>query len=190
VESELWVRLVLSSKKQVVKNKLVKLSSQIAGGVDMLSTEAAFRWRLDKLIFWNTIISNSHFNNKPIIMAKATIKSKTGAMITIEGTEKEVSNIIAQFERGIITGRTKVKPSKVAILKKEQKKNRTISDLVIELKEEGFFEKPKNLTEIMNTLEEKGHICPITTLSGVMMGIVQKKLLRRKKVDGKWVYGK
>lgn len=123
-------------------------------------------------------------------MAKATIKSKTGTMITIKGTEKEVSSIIAQFERGITISHAKGKPSKVAILKKEQKKNRTISDLVIEIKEEGFFDKPKNLTEIMNTLEEKGHICPITTLSGVMMSLVQKKLLRRKKVDGKWVYGK
>jgi len=32
-------------------------------------------------------------------MATATIKSKTGATITIEGTEGEVSKIIAKFER-------------------------------------------------------------------------------------------
>lgn len=123
-------------------------------------------------------------------MAKATIKSKTGAIITIEGTEKEVSNIIAKFERVITIIHAKGVTPKATVLKKEQKKRRAASDRIVELREEGFFDKPKNLTEIMHFLEEKGYIYPITTLSGVMIGLVQKKILGRKKVDGKWVYGK
>ncbi len=39
-------------------------------------------------------------------------------------------------------------------------------------------------------LEESGHLCPVTTLSGVMLGLVQKRLLSRVKRDGVWMYGK
>jgi len=123
-------------------------------------------------------------------MAKATIKSKTGAIITIEGTEKEVSNILSQFERSAVVTQIKEMKSKRIIAKKEQKKRMAASDLIIGLKEEGFFNKPKSLTEIVTAFEEKGYIYPITTLSGVMIGLVQKKLLGRKKVNRKWVYGK
>ena len=123
-------------------------------------------------------------------MAKATIKSKTGAIITVEGTEKEVSSILAQFETTAIVGRAKAAMKESDTIKKEQKKRLTASDLIITLKEEGYFEKPKSLNEIASAIEEKGYLYPVTTLSGVLIGLVQKRLLGRKKVDGKWVYGK
>lgn len=123
-------------------------------------------------------------------MAKATIKSKTGALITIEGSEKEVSNVLAHLEITATVGRAKEEIKKGNIIKKEQKKRAAASDLIIGLKEDGFFEKPKGLNEVAHALEEKGYLYPITTLSGVMIGLVQKKFLGRKKVNGKWVYGK
>ena len=104
-------------------------------------------------------------------MAKATIKSKSGAVITVQGTHEEIASIIGIFE-------------------KEEKKRAAASDLVINLKEDGFFDKPKGLTDIAHSLEEKGYLYPVTTLSGVMLGLVQKKLLGRKKLEGRWVYGK
>ncbi len=123
-------------------------------------------------------------------MAKATIKSKTGAVITVQGTEKEVSSIIAAFERTAVVGHAKEAIAKTQAARREQKKRAGASDLVIGLKEDGFFDKPKGLAEIARALEEKGYIYPVTTLSGVTLGLVQKKLLGRKKVEGKWVYGK
>jgi predicted transcriptional regulator YheO len=123
-------------------------------------------------------------------MAKATIKSKTGAVITIEGSEAEVSNILATYERATVVGQAKEVIAKVASEKKEQKKRAAASDLVVELKEDGFFEKPKGLGDIAKALEEKGYIYPVTTLSGVVLGLVQKKLLGRKRLEGRWVYGK
>lgn len=123
-------------------------------------------------------------------MAKATIKSKTGAVINIEGTEEEVANIISQFERSTTVNQVKKIQTRRGILKKEQKKRSAASDLIIELKEDGFFDKPKTLSDISSKLEERGYICPVTTLSGVMIGLVKKKLLSRKKSDGRWVYGK
>ncbi len=114
-------------------------------------------------------------------MAKATIKSKTGAMITIEGTEKEVSNILSNFERTSIVSQAKKSISRSQAEKKQEKKHRAVSDLIIELKEEGFFDKPKNLIEVVHVLEERGRITPITSLSGLMIGFVQKKIFSRKK---------
>jgi hypothetical protein len=123
-------------------------------------------------------------------MAKATIKSRTGAVITVEGTEKEISNILSTFERTAAVGQAKAVVARGHAEKKEQKKRASVSDLIVTLQEEGFFDKPKNLSDISVALEEKGYICPVTTLSGIMLGLVQKRLFRRKKAEGKWVYGK
>ena len=123
-------------------------------------------------------------------MAKATIKSKTGAVITVEGSQEEVSKILAAVETTAVVGRAKATIAKVKAEKQEQKKRMTASDLIVELKEDGFFNKPKGLTEIANALEEKGYIYPVTTLSAVMLGLIHKRLFGRKKLEGKWVYGK
>ena len=123
-------------------------------------------------------------------MAKATIKSKTGAIITVEGTEKEVASILTSFENAVTIAHAKgvIKKSKIA--KKDQKKRIAASDLIISLKEDGYFDKPKSLIDIANALQERGHLYPVTTLSGVMLSLVQNKLFGRKKIDGKWMYGK
>jgi len=123
-------------------------------------------------------------------MSKATIKSKTGATIIIEGTKEEIARILSDFERISTVREVKSKMSKETIKKRDEKKRRTASDLIVELREEGFFSKPKTLGEIAEALEKMGYIYPTTTLSGIVIGLVQKKLLGRKKINGKWVYGK
>lgn len=123
-------------------------------------------------------------------MAKATIKSKSGAIIKVEGTEDEVTNILARFETFASVHKAKEAKKKQVIEQKSQRKRAAAGDLVLSIKEDGFFDKPKGLGEIARALEEKGYLYPTTTLSGVVLGLVQKKFLGRKKKDGKWVYGK
>jgi hypothetical protein len=123
-------------------------------------------------------------------MAKATIKSQSGAVITVEGSESEVSNIISVFERTSVVSHSKETSSKRKVQKKETKKLLAASDLLVNLKEDGFFEKPKSLSDISKALEDRGYLYPVTSLSGIALSFVQKKILRRKKVEGKWVYGK
>ena len=123
-------------------------------------------------------------------MAKATIKSKTGAVITVEGSDTEVSNILSVFERAAVVGHAREVATKSKTRKNETKKQLAASDLVVNLKEDEFFEKPKSLSNISRALEEQGYLYPVTSLSGVVLGLVQKKILRRKKAEGKWVYGK
>ena len=129
-------------------------------------------------------------NNKELDMVKATIKSKTGAIITIEGSEREVSNIVTGFDRLAGVDQTKVKMARHRAVRKEESKRMTASDIILGLQDEKFFNKPKTLTEIAEALEEKGHIYPTTTLSGVMLALLKRKLFGRKKNQGKWVYGK
>ncbi len=74
--------------------------------------------------------------------------------------------------------------------KRERKKQDSAKDHIVTLKEESFFDKPKPLSEVAKKLEESGHLYPVTTLSGVMLGLVQKRLLGRVKRDGVWMYGK
>jgi hypothetical protein len=123
-------------------------------------------------------------------VAKATIKSKTGAVITVEGSETEVSNILSNFERTATVVNAKQSVAKRQVEKKENRKRSSASDLIIGLKESGFFDKPKGLAEISEALEEGGFLYPVTSLSGVVLGLVQKRVLRRKKIDRRWVYGK
>lgn len=123
-------------------------------------------------------------------MPKATIKSKTGAVITVEGSESEVASILSVFERTSVVGHAKEAATKYQARKKDTRKRLGASDLVINLREEGYFDKPKSLSDISKALEERGFLYPVTSLSGIVLGLVQKKILGRKKAEGKWVYGK
>lgn len=123
-------------------------------------------------------------------MAKATIKSASGATITVEGTKEEVSSVVSMFEKTSVVAEAKGAIARVRAARKQEKKRETATDLVVGLREDGFFEKPKTLSDIGTALEEQGFLYPITTLSGVVLGLVKRKQLRRKKLDGKWVYGK
>jgi hypothetical protein len=123
-------------------------------------------------------------------MAKATIKTSTGAVITVEGTESEVSNILSTYERSAVVGKARGAVAKQQETTRTKKKRLAASDLIIGMRERGFFAKPKSLSEISDALEEQGFLYPVTTLSGVVLGLVKKQELRRKKIDGKWAYGK
>ena len=123
-------------------------------------------------------------------MAKATIKSTTGAVITVEGSEEEVSKILSAYEKTSVVGHAKQAIARSKATKRDDKRRDGAGDLVVGLREADFFAKPKSLSEISDALEEKGFLYPTTTLSGVVLGLVKKKELRRKKVEGRWVYGK
>lgn len=123
-------------------------------------------------------------------MAKATIRSKTGAVITVEGSESEVSAILATFEQPAPNERGRHIAAKPHEGAKRQKKRLGASDLVAGLRDEGFFDKPRGIGDIAHALQEKGYLYPVTSLSGVLLALVQKRHLRRKKQEGKWVYGK
>ena len=118
-------------------------------------------------------------------MAKANIETKSGTKIIIEGTSEEISEIVAIVQRREEGHRVKSQ-SKAAQINR----GTTLSDLIIEMREEGYFDKPQGLIEIKRILEEKGHIYPVTTLSGLLLVATKKRTLRRLQEGKRWVYVK
>lgn len=123
-------------------------------------------------------------------MVKAIIKSATGAVITVEGSEEEVSKIITSYERTSAFGQAKQAIARSKATRKEGKKREGAADLIKNIRDSGFFDRPRALSEVAHALEEKGFLYPVTTLSGVLLGLVKGKALRRKRQEGRWVYGK
>lgn len=53
---------------------------------------------------------------------------------------------------------------------------------VEELVEEGFFKKPKTIANVKAELENRGHHIPLTSLSGPLQKLCQRRSLRRQRV--------
>lgn len=56
---------------------------------------------------------------------------------------------------------------------------------VEELVAEEFFKKPKTIAQVKAELENRGHHIPLTSLSGPLQKLFQKRTLRRQKVKTK-----
>ncbi|MEK6963297.1 MAG: hypothetical protein AABX70_02630 [Nanoarchaeota archaeon] len=121
-------------------------------------------------------------------MAKANIETASGTKIEVEGTSEEIARIVAVInpvEKKLLKHtRALISPTR------KNKKIKTATEIIIELEEEGCFNKPQGLMGVKKILEEKGHIYPITTLSPVLLRLVKNKLLRRMKEGKKWAYVK
>lgn len=116
-------------------------------------------------------------------MVKAEIKKKDGTHIVIDGSEEEVKrlfNLIHDEKPARIPKAKETREAKIGKL--------SIGDMILELKEEGFFDKPKGLVEIKNALAEKGGIYEASTLSAQVIRQVRKRNLGRIKQDKKWMY--
>ena len=115
-------------------------------------------------------------------MAKAQITTPEGISVKLEGTAEEIAAVIRQAS-------LKSAPAKANSKVKEASKRRpTVSGLIDELKGEGFFKQPKNLSEIQKRLADLGHHYPLTALSGPMQAQCKRRSLRRFKKDKKYVY--
>lgn len=122
-------------------------------------------------------------------MAKATVRTKGGSSVLIEGEADEVARIVRQIDADTQIGIAKRMVMDEKRAAKEEKKTRTAKDLVVSLKEEGFFRRPRRLADVTTKLEETGYLYPVTTLSGVVLALVQQKILTRTRKEGVWVYG-
>jgi hypothetical protein len=81
--------------------------------------------------------------------------------------------------------RTTARATKQATKKSSGKKRGGPQGYVEEMVEDEFFKKPKTIAEVKAELENRGHHIPVTSLSGPMQKLCQKKVLRRQKPDGK-----
>jgi hypothetical protein len=66
----------------------------------------------------------------------------------------------------------------------------SISDLILSLKQEGFFNTPKSLKEIQDKLASKTYHYPVTSLTDPIKRLVRSGQIGRIKKDGAWHYAK
>lgn len=118
-------------------------------------------------------------------MVKAEIKKKDGTHIVIDGSENEVKRLLDFIKEEKSVEIRRAKENKNAKTRKL-----SIGDMILELSEEGFFDKPKGLVEIKNALAEKGGIYELSTLSAQVVRQIRKRSLGRIKQDNKWMYVK
>lgn len=57
-----------------------------------------------------------------------------------------------------------------------------------EMIEDGFFKKPKTISDVRVELGNRGHHIPLTSLSGPLQALCKKRALRRQKTEGKGTF--
>ena len=116
-------------------------------------------------------------------MAKATIITKSGTKIMIEGTVDEVKQLVAAHKQNDGPDREAGSGAKEVGLKKN-----SVTNAILRLKKSGYFGRSRSLVEIKNALEAEGLIYPLTTLSGIFLKLVRRHALRRVEQKKKWYY--
>lgn len=125
-------------------------------------------------------------------MTRADIETRSGTKISLEGTTEEISKVIADLERRehYLSFRFERKKQ----IKKEQVKDvetrQNLTESIISLKGENFFNQPRSLKDIQEILRAKGMIYPTTTLSGVLILLIRRGELGRIQEEGLWKYVK
>ncbi len=121
-------------------------------------------------------------------MVKTHITKKDGTKITIEGSSKEVAEVMKMFEGDPIKLKIPRRDSLSKTAHLSIKKKITPINLISSLIDGGFFRKPKDLGSIKVALEELGHFYPVTSLSPTLLRLVRKRQLRRIKDKKRWLY--
>ncbi|MBM4433437.1 MAG: hypothetical protein FJ025_05495 [Chloroflexi bacterium] len=86
-------------------------------------------------------------------------------------------------------GKTEPMPGKTRDAKTQQEKyepmdmdSESTGGRIMVLKDEGFMKSPKTISEVRGELQAHGWHYPVTTLSGELIKLVQKRKLRRQRV--------
>ena len=126
-------------------------------------------------------------------MVKTEIRTVGGSTILFDGTVFELTEIMRVIDSATIIQQKELSSSSIISEVPRKKKNPTritATSIIITLKDEGFFSEQRKLSAIKTALDEKGQIYPVTTLSPVVLGLVQKGVLRRIKTSAGWAYVK
>jgi len=122
-------------------------------------------------------------------MAKANLETSTGLKIAIEGTADEIAAIVACVKSG-------EQPNKARRHTTEKKARRSgysstsLVSLIQQLKEEGFFDSPKKITDVRDALAQQAHHYPLQSVSTTLIRRVKNGALGRIKEGKSWAYVK
>lgn len=123
-------------------------------------------------------------------MATAKLVTPTGTTVDIEGTADEIATLLARFPDTFSSNanaRSPKKPSSRSsrVARPTRKGPKTLLE---ELAKENFFKSKRNIGEVQNKLEEKGHIYTLNNLSTPLLRLTRNRVFRRIKEKNGWVY--
>jgi len=131
-------------------------------------------------------------------MEKHTAKIKTKySEVEITSDKEVISAVISEIqrreemrERFREQREQREREESKSFSKSNVKNPRSVSEMILKLKQEGFFDARKTLSDVQKELESNGFIYPNTTLSGILLRLVKKQSLGRVKETDGWRYVK
>jgi predicted transcriptional regulator len=119
-------------------------------------------------------------------MAKAHISKPDGTTIVIEGTPKEVAEVMEKLQGGNAAAAAAQSPDRKKGRPKKAKAS--LPDILVSLADGGFFKQPKDLTAVKMALAELGEVYPVTTIAPALLRLTKRRQLRRIRQDSRWFY--
>jgi hypothetical protein len=90
---------------------------------------------------------------------------------------------------GTVTDGPMVEPSAARVKLSRGSDRPGPMNYILELVSDGFFDGPKSIADVREELRAKGHFLPLTSLSGPLQRLCQRKTLRRERgVGGVFAY--
>jgi hypothetical protein len=103
------------------------------------------------------------------------------------GELEELRKLVKDHERRIARLESSQSDTKLA-MRENSKRRKSITDLLIELKDDGFFKEPQFATQIVDRLAQDANHYEPDSLNWPLQNAVKKRILGRKKIDDKWAY--
>jgi hypothetical protein len=120
-----------------------------------------------------------------VVQAENAVKGLKDPELKRIAFQKVLDDLIGTSDRPAPTS-----PSRTSGAKKSAKSAKTKHTTkggprayIRELLEEGFFKKPKTISDLKVELENRGHHIPLTSLSGPMQQLCKLRELRRKRTE-------
>jgi len=101
----------------------------------------------------------------------------------------KIGKILKDHERRLKKLEEKFTSGKISEAQSKQKPD-SVFDYLMELKTEGFFDKPKFLKDIVYELARRGYHYKSTSLTNPILRVLRQKKLGRVGKPGKWQYVK
>jgi hypothetical protein len=122
-------------------------------------------------------------------MATANIETSTGLKIALEGTAEEIASIVAHIKGGEQPRQERLTTTEKKSRRSENSSTSLVS-LIQDLKNNGFFDTPKKVTDVKDSLAQQTHHYPLPSISTALIRRVKNGELGRIREGKQWVYVK
>jgi hypothetical protein len=128
---------------------------------------------------------NDEMLGTAITRAERASSSVADSALRVKAFEVILSRLLVpelSFENRPVTSHATGRPDERPIGHSLTKEPRTLSQRIVALQSEGFFKEPRAIGNVREGLRNRGWHYPVTTLSGALHGLIQKRRLRRERV--------